>query len=123
MIKRLFEAMRTQLEVMAEHGDNEAELLQELEEAPPEILDEYANIYLTEGDNMKKYYIAICEKMGSVWNLGTFETLREARKAILHEMKYLTKAERKKQALYIGTVTANEEEIDPDYFGDFEEIF
>ena len=46
MIERLFEAMRTQLEVMAEHGDNEAELLQELEEATPEILDEYASIYL-----------------------------------------------------------------------------
>ena len=71
--------------------------------------------------NMKKYYFAICENMGSAWVLGTFETLKEARKAILADLKHLTKSERSQQVHYIGTATL--EAPDPDYFGDFEEIF
>ena len=70
---------------------------------------------------LKKYYFAICENLGSVWTLGAFETLKEARRAVLDDRRHLTQAEREKQVHYIGTATL--EEPDPDYYGDFEEIY
>lgn len=45
-IKDLFEAMRTQHAVMAEHDDNEAELIEELVNADAETLAYYRNMYL-----------------------------------------------------------------------------
>ena len=45
-IRALFEEMRTQLEVMAEHGDNEHELLQELKTCDDDILNEYKAVFL-----------------------------------------------------------------------------
>ena len=70
---------------------------------------------------MKKYYYTICENIGSVWNLGTFETLKEARQAVLADRRHLTKAERAEQVHYIGMIHADDPE--PDYYGDFERIF
>lgn len=45
-IKNLFEVMKNQLEVMAEHGDNENGLLEELKNADNETLTTYENIFL-----------------------------------------------------------------------------
>ena len=46
LIARLFDAMRCDLGVMAEYGDNENELLHELKTATPEILATYKEIFL-----------------------------------------------------------------------------
>lgn len=46
LIKRLFEAMRCEIGVIAEHGDNEASILQELETATPDILEACTELYL-----------------------------------------------------------------------------
>lgn len=43
---KLFEIMRKDFGVMAEHGDNEADLLDELNTAGAEILNTYADIFL-----------------------------------------------------------------------------
>ena len=70
---------------------------------------------------MKKYYYEICENMGSIWTLGMFETLKEARQAVLSDRKSLTKNERKTCVHYIGMIYA--ENPEPDYYGDFDLIF
>lgn len=70
---------------------------------------------------MTKYYFAICEVPGTVWTLGMFKTLKEARRCILSDLRSLTKSERKNQVHYIGTATLDEP--DPDYYGNFEQIF
>lgn len=46
LIKMLFTAMSSDIGVMAEWGDDEAGLLNELETCGPEILREYAEIFL-----------------------------------------------------------------------------
>jgi len=46
VIQKLFEEMRNDINCMAEYGDDEAELLQELKSCGNEILKEYASIYL-----------------------------------------------------------------------------
>ena len=46
LIKMLFDAMSTDIGVIAEWGDDEAGLLNELETCGPEILQEYAEIFL-----------------------------------------------------------------------------
>ena len=45
-IKALFNAMRCQIEVMAEHGDNEESLWQELTTADDDIIEAYREMYL-----------------------------------------------------------------------------
>ena len=45
-IEKLFNAMRCQLEVMAEYGDDENALKMELATCGDEILREYESIYL-----------------------------------------------------------------------------
>ena len=44
--KRLFEVMRNDLGVMAEHNDSEASLLAELNNADQDILEAYADTFL-----------------------------------------------------------------------------
>ena len=44
--KRLFEAMRNDIGVMAEHNDSEASLLAELNNADADILEAYADTFL-----------------------------------------------------------------------------
>jgi hypothetical protein len=46
IINTLFEAMRVDLDVMAEHNDSERDLLNELNTATPEILAEYKKIFI-----------------------------------------------------------------------------
>lgn len=46
LIKQLFEAMRNDLETMATYGDNEKELLQELQTADADILKAYKETFL-----------------------------------------------------------------------------
>ena len=46
LIDRLFNAMRSEIGVMAEYGDNEDALREELENADSDILDTYADMYL-----------------------------------------------------------------------------
>ena len=46
LIKRLFEAMRCDLGVMAEHNDSENALLQELQTSDFDILAVYAETFL-----------------------------------------------------------------------------
>ena len=46
LIERLFNAMRCEIAVMAEYGDDEDALREELENADSEILDAYADMYL-----------------------------------------------------------------------------
>ena len=44
--KRLFEAMRNDLNTMAEYGDDEDALKQEIDTADADILEEYAKTFL-----------------------------------------------------------------------------
>lgn len=44
--KRLFEVMRNDIGVMAEHNDSEASLLAELSNADQDILEAYAGTFL-----------------------------------------------------------------------------
>lgn len=44
--KKLFQAMKNDLGVMAEHNDSEESLLAELNSADPEILEMYADTFL-----------------------------------------------------------------------------
>lgn len=46
IISKLFEVMRVDLDVMAEHNDSESDLLNELKTATPEILAEYKKIFI-----------------------------------------------------------------------------
>lgn len=46
IISALFETMRNDLEVMAEHNDSERDLLNELNTATPEILAEHKKIFI-----------------------------------------------------------------------------
>lgn len=46
LIDRLFHAMRCDLCVMAEYGDNENDLMEELKTADPDIIREYVNTWL-----------------------------------------------------------------------------
>lgn len=46
LINALFNTMRNDLGVMAEYGDNEDALLEELRTATPDILDCYADTFL-----------------------------------------------------------------------------
>lgn len=46
MIEKLFNAMRCEMAVMAEYGDDENALREELENADDEILAEYKAMYL-----------------------------------------------------------------------------
>ena len=46
LIKKLFDVMRNQIEVMAEHGDSEKSLMRELCRADADILNEYKAIFL-----------------------------------------------------------------------------
>lgn len=45
-IKELFEAMRNDLGVMAEHSDSDAALMEELTTADAEIIETYKAMYL-----------------------------------------------------------------------------
>lgn len=45
--KALFEVMRTQMEVMSEHGDNETSLFNEILTADTEIIEAYKSLYLS----------------------------------------------------------------------------
>ena len=47
--KRLFEVMRNDIGVMAEHNDSEASLLAELNNADQDILEAYADTFLNQG--------------------------------------------------------------------------
>ena len=46
LINDLFNAMRNDIGVMAEHGDDESSLLHELQTATPDILECYADTFL-----------------------------------------------------------------------------
>lgn len=46
LIEELFNAMRCEMAVMAEYGDDENALRKELETADSDILDAYADMYL-----------------------------------------------------------------------------
>ena len=59
--KRLFEAMRNDIGVMAEHNDSEASLMAELNSADQDILDAYADTFLEQEDQKHgKYYNDYC---------------------------------------------------------------
>ena len=61
--QRLFEAMRNDIGVMAEHNDSEASLLAELNSADQDILEAYADTFLDQGVRIMASIITIIAEL------------------------------------------------------------